>query len=159
RTLLRLQATSPGFDAEGVLTASITLPTTKYPKPEQRVDFYQRLLDRVNLMPGVQAVSMVSLIPFGGTDTGRNFMIEGQPPPRPEDTPIFWRRVIEPDYFRVMRIPLIRGREFTSQDAGSLPVTIINETMARRFWPDADPLGKRFGPGQYWLTVVGIVGD
>jgi putative ABC transport system permease protein len=159
RTLLRLQATSPGFDAEGVLTASITLPMPKYPKPEQRAAFYQRLLDRVNVMPGVQAASMVSLIPFGGSNTGRNLLIEGQPRPRPEDTPIFWQRIIDPDYFRVMRIPLVRGREFTSQDAGSPLVAIINQTMARRFWPGADPLGKRFGSGQYWLTVVGIVGD
>ena len=99
RTLLRLQATKPGFDAEGVLTASITLPTTKYAKPEQRFAFYQRLLDRVRVMPGVQAASMVSLIPLGGSNTGRNFIIEGQPAPRPEDAPIFWRRVIDPDYF------------------------------------------------------------
>lgn len=159
RTLLRLQATSPGFDAEGVLTASVALPTTKYAKPEQRFAFYQRLLETVNVMPGVQTASMVSLIPFGGSNTGRNFMIEGQPPPRPEDTPIFWRRVIDPNYFRVMRIGLVRGREFTSQDAGSPRIAIINQTMARRFWPDTDPLGRRFGPGQYWLTVVGIVGD
>jgi putative ABC transport system permease protein len=159
RTLLRLQATSPGFDSEGVLTASITLPMPKYPKPEQRADFYQRLLDRVHAMPGVQAASMVNLIPFGGSNTGSNFMIEGQPPPRPEDTPIFWRRIIDPAYFRVMRIPLLRGREFTSHDAGSPLVAIINETMARRFWPNTDPLAKRFGFGKYWLTVVGIVGD
>jgi putative ABC transport system permease protein len=159
RTLLRLQATNPGFDASGVLTASVSLPTTKYAKPEQRFDLYQRVLDRLNVMPGVQTASMVSLIPFGGSNTGRNFLIEGQPPPRPEDTPVFWRRIIDPNYFRVMRIPLIRGREFTSQDAGSPRIAIINETMARRFWPDTDPLGKRFGPGQYWLTVVGIVGD
>jgi len=159
RTFFRLQATSPGFDAEGVLTASLTLPAAKYPKPEQRVDFYQRLLDRIDVMPGVQAASMVSLIPFGGSDTGRNFLIEGQPPPRPEDTPIFWLRIADPAYFRVMRIPLLRGREFTSHDTGTPLVAIINETMARRFWPNTDPIGKRFGPGQYWLTVVGIVGD
>jgi putative ABC transport system permease protein len=159
RTLLRLQATSPGFDAEGVLTASVTLPAPKYPKGEQRVEFYQRLLHRVKAMPGVQGASMVSLIPLGGSNTGWNLMIEGQAPPRPEDTPIFWRRVIDPDYFHVMRIPLVRGREFTSQDSGSPRVAIINETMARRYWPGANPLGKRFGLGNYWLTIVGIVGD
>lgn len=159
RTLLRLQATNPGFDADGVLTASVSLPVTKYAKPEQRFDFYGRVLDRVNAMPGVQTASMVSLIPFGGSNTGRNFLIEGQPPPRPEDTPVFWRRIIDPHYFGVMRIPLIRGREFSSQDAGTPRVAIINETMARRYWPDTDPLGKRFGSGPYWLTVVGIVGD
>ena len=161
RTLLHLQATSPGFEAESVLTASITLPIPKYPKPEQRVDFYQRLLDRANVIPGVQAASMVSLIPFGGSNTGWNMLIEGQPAPRPEDTPIFWRRIIDPAYFGVMRIPLIRGREFTSHDAGPPLVAVINETMARRFWPGTDPLGNRFGfrSGTYWLTVVGIVGD
>jgi len=162
RTFLRLQATNPGFDAEGVLTASITLPTTKYAKSEQRFAFYQRLLDRVKAMPGVQAASMVSLIPLGGSNTGRDFRIEGQPAPRPEDAPIFWRRVIDPDYFRVMKIRLVRGREFTSQDAASPRIAIINESMARRFWPNTDPLGKRFGTGrteQSWLTVVGVVGD
>jgi putative ABC transport system permease protein len=162
RTLLRLQSTNPGFDAEGVLTASITLPTTKYAKPEQRFVFYQRLLDRIKAMPGVQGASMVSLIPLGGSNTGRNFIIEGQPALRPEDAPIFWRRVIDPDYFRVMKIRLIRGREFTSQDAGSPRIAIINETMARRFWPDTDPVGKRFGTGrteQSWITVVGVVSD
>jgi putative ABC transport system permease protein len=159
RTLLRLQATSPGFKSDGILTASVTLPVLKYPKPEQRTEFYQRLLDRINVMPGVQAASMVNLIPFGGSNTGLNLMIEGQAPPRPEDTPIFWRRIIDPGYFHVMQMPLKRGRDFTSQDSGSPLVAIINETMARRFWPGADPIGKRFGSGKYWMTVVGIVGD
>src|SRR5262249_8083315 len=86
-------------------------------------------------------------------------LIEGQPRPRPDETPIFWRRIIDTAYFRVMRIPLLRGREFTEQDAGIPRVAIINETMAHRFWPGADPLGKRFGSGDRWLTIVGIVGD
>lgn len=159
RALLRLQATHLGFDGGGVLTASITLPTQKYPKPEQRVDFYKHVLDSANLMPGVQGASMASLVPLGGSNTGLNLLIERQPAPRPEDTPSFWRRIIDPAYFRVMRIPLIRGRKFTSLDEGSFPVAIVNETMVRRFWSGADPLGKRFGRGRDWLTVVGIVGD
>jgi putative ABC transport system permease protein len=164
RTLLRLQSTSPGFEAEGVLTASITLPLPKYPKPEQRIEFYQRLLERLSAMPGAGAASMVSLIPLGGSNTGMNMLIEGQPAPRPEETPIFWRRIIDPAYFRVMRIPLLRGREFTCQDTGSPRVAIINDTLARRYWPGADPLGKRFGSGRTgsgttWFTVIGIVGD
>ena len=159
RTLLRLQATSPGFDAEGVLTASITLPLTKYPNPERRIAFYRSLLDRLAAEAGVRAASMVSLIPFGGSNTGQNLMIEGQPPPRPEETPIFWQRIIDPAYLRVMRIPLVRGREFTEHDTGSPRVAIINETMARRFWPGADPIGRRFGTGNNWNTVVGIAGD
>ncbi|HLJ49998.1 MAG TPA: ABC transporter permease [Bryobacteraceae bacterium] len=159
RTWLRVQATSPGFDARGVLTASVTLPATKYPKPEQRFDFYQRLLERVSVMPGVEAASMVNFIPFGGSNTGLGLLIEGQPQPKTEDIPVFWRRIIDPAYFRVMQIPLLRGRGFSAQDTGTPPVAIINETMARRFWPGVDPLGRRFGRGTYWLTVVGIVGD
>jgi putative ABC transport system permease protein len=158
-TLTSLQATSPGFEAKGVVTASVTLPARTYPKAEQRIAFYRSLLDRLAAMPGVGAASMASLIPFGGSNTGLNLLIEGQPPPRPEDTPIFWQRIIDPAYFHVMRIPLLRGREFTDRDAGSPPVAIINETMARRFWPGADPLGKRFGLRKNWYTVVGIAGD
>jgi putative ABC transport system permease protein len=159
RTLLRLQAISPGFDAGGVLTASITLPAPKYPTGEQRIAFYRNVLDRLRAMPGVQVASMVSLIPFGGSNTGVNLLVEGQPPPRPEETPIFWQRIIDPDYFRVMRIPLLRGREFTEQDTDATRVAIVNSTMARRFWPNVDPLGKRFGSRSTWYTIVGVVGD
>jgi putative ABC transport system permease protein len=160
RTLMRLQATSPGFEADGVLIASVSLPANKYPKADPRIAFYRATLDRLAAMPGVQAASMASLVPLGGPNTGTNLLIEGQPAPRPEETPIFWRRVIDPAYFRVMRIPLVRGREFNDQDVGAAtPVAIINETMARRYWPGADPIGKRFGTQERWLTVAGIVGD
>jgi putative ABC transport system permease protein len=159
RTLLRLQATSPGFDSEGVLTASLTLPAPKYPKPGDRIAFYRRVLDRLAIMPGVETAGMVSLIPLGGSNTGLNLLIEGQPAPRPEDTPIFWQRIIDPAYLRVMRIPLIRGRAFTEQDTGSPRIAIVNETLARRYWPGSEALGKRFGSGTNWLTIVGVVGD
>ena len=159
RTLLRLQSVSPGFDANGVLTASITLPAAKYPRPDQRNDFYRRLLDRLAAMPGAQAASMVNVIPLAGSDTGVNYLIEGQPAPRPEETPIFWRRMIDPAYFRVMRIPILRGREFTEKDDGSDLVAIIDHTMAQRYWPGADPIGRRFGYPNHWLRVVGVAGD
>jgi putative ABC transport system permease protein len=158
-TLLRLQSTSPGFEAEGVLTASITLPRVKYPDGAQRVMFYRTLLDRLSALPGAKAASMASVIPFSGSNTGLNLRIEGQPLPRPEETPIFWQRIIDPGYFRVMRIPLLRGREFSEQDSGSPRVAVINQTMAQRYWPGADPIGKRFGSGNDWYTVIGIVGD
>ena len=158
-TLVRLQAASPGFEAEGVLTASVTLPALKYPSAGQRNAFYRAVLERLAAVPGVQAASMVSLIPFGGSNTGVNLLIEGQPSPRPEETPIFWQRIIDPGYFRVMRIPLLRGREFSEVDVGSLRVAVINETMARRYWPRTDPIGKRFGTADRWYTIVGIVGD
>ena len=160
RTLLHLEATSPGFQAEGVLTAAVSLPANKYSTAVQRIAFYRAALDRLAAMPGVQAASMCSLIPFAGSNSGANLLIEGQPPPRPEETPIFWRRVIDPAYLRVMRIPVVRGREFNDQDIGGAPrVALINETMARRHWPGADAIGKRFGTAAAWITVVGIVGD
>jgi hypothetical protein len=88
-----------------------------------------------------------------------NLLIAGNPAPRPKDTPIFWMQIIDPAYLHMMRIPLVRGCEFTEQDSGTQQVAIINETMALRFWPDADPLGKRFGIRDTWWTMVGIVGD
>jgi len=71
---------------------------------------------------------------------------------QPDEAPIFWRRIIDRNYFRTMRIPLIRGREFSEQDDSSPPTAIMNETMARRYWPGADPIGKRFGSPNRWLT-------
>jgi putative ABC transport system permease protein len=156
---LRLQSTSPGFEAEGVLTASITLPRVKYPDAAQRAMFYRTLLDRLSALPGAQAASMVNLIPLGGSNTGLNLRIEGQPLPRPEETPIFWQRIIDPGYFSLMRIPLLRGREFSEQDSGSTRVAVVNQTMAQRYWPGVDPIGKRFGSGNNWYTIIGIVGD
>jgi putative ABC transport system permease protein len=160
RTLVHLQSASPGFDADRVLTASISLPEKKYTTAPQRIGFYRTTLDRLAAMPGVEAASMSSLIPFAGSNTGANLLIEGQPAPRPEETPIFWRRVIEPGYFRVMRIPVIAGREFNDQDTGrDNRVGVINQTMARRYWPQGDAIGRRFGAPNAWITVVGIVGD
>jgi putative ABC transport system permease protein len=159
QSLVRLQQTSPGFDAEGVLTASITLPAAKYPTPEQRIAFFRQALGRLETMPGVRMAGMTTLVPLSGSNTGVGLFIEGHPPRRVDDIPIFYQRIVDPKYFRVMRIPLLRGREFTEQDAGKPPVAIINETMARRYYPGVDPIGKRFGNGRLWYTVVGVVGD
>jgi len=159
RSLLRLQEVSPGFDAQGVLTASIALPASKYPQPEQRVAFYRQLVDRLAAMPGAQVAGMTSLIPLGGSNTGVGLIVEGQPPPKPGEIPIFYQRIIDPGYFRAMRVPLLKGREFTGQDTGSPRVAIVNDTMARRYWPGRDPIGKRFGNGRDWYTIVGVVGD
>ncbi|HEY1341007.1 MAG TPA: FtsX-like permease family protein, partial [Bryobacteraceae bacterium] len=158
-TLLHLQQASPGFEAQGVLTAAITLPASKYPQPAQRIAFYRDALERIAAMPGAQTASMSSLVPLGGSNVGVGLVLEGQPPPRPGEMPIFYQRIVDPNYFRAMRIPLRRGREFTAQDTGSPRAAIINETMARRYWPGADAIGKRFGNGRDWFTVIGVVGD
>jgi putative ABC transport system permease protein len=160
RSLIRLQAVDPGFNADGVLTASLTLPEENYAKPEQRVNLFQSLLERLRTMPNVQAAGMVSHLPFSYSKSGGDVTIEGAPPPRPGEKLIVFGRSIDPEYFRAMKVRLLRGRFFDAHDTGGPPVAIINETMARRCWPNLDPVGKRFGDGRdHWLTVVGVVAD
>jgi putative ABC transport system permease protein len=149
-----------------VLTASINLPRQKYAKPEQRVAFFDQLLKNLAGLPGVNAAGAVSLLPFGGTNSGTNIHVEGRPEPRPQDAPVVWFRSAHSSYFRAMQIPLRRGRLFTDFDRGSAPaVVVVNEAMARLFWPNEDPIGKRLamglrhGANQPWMTVVGLVGD
>ncbi|MBZ5586582.1 MAG: FtsX-like permease family protein, partial [Acidobacteriia bacterium] len=157
RSLIQLQHTNPGFNPEGVLIASLTLPASQYPTPESRVGLYRRMLERLNAEPGVVAAGVTTSLPLGGSNTGISLLIEGQPPPRPTEVPIFWQRAVDPHYFRAMRIPVKRGRVFTDLDAGKPRVAVINETMARRHWPNQDPVGRRFGNGRDWITVVGVV--
>ncbi len=167
RSFARLNSVSPGFDPKGVLTASITLPPAKYPAPPQRVIFYRQLMERLSAAPGVQATAVVSLLPLSGSNTGTGIFVEGRPYPRVQDAPIIWMRLASGSYFRAMNIPLKRGRLFTERDDGTAPpVAIINETLARRHWPNEDPVGKRFATGlprdgssPSWITVVGVVGD
>lgn len=100
---------------------------------------------------------MTSMLPLSGSNAGVGLIVEGQPPPRPGEVPIFYQRIVDPGYLRAMRIQLKRGRLFTEDDAGQPRVAIINEVMARRHWPNQDPIGKRFGNGRDWYTIVGVV--
>jgi putative ABC transport system permease protein len=159
RSLVRLQDARPGFNSNGLLTASISLPPSKYPESAQRVAFFRRLLDRVEALPGVEVASITNLLPLSGMNVGMGVLIEGQPPPRPGEIPIVFARVVDRRYFQAMQVPLKRGHLFTEQDAGAPRVAVVNETMARRFWPGQDAVGKRFGNGRDWITVVGVVGD
>ncbi len=162
RSLLNLRRVNPGFNAANVLTASISLPSLKYSKPEQQIAFYQQLEEKLRGIPGITTVGLVSLLPLSGNNQGTSLLIEGRPPAGPSDLPILWYRVVNTQYFRALQIPLVKGRLFTEQDAaGKAPVLIINETMARRYWPNQDPIGKRAGDGRPdgWMRVVGVVGD
>jgi len=160
----RLRGVDPGFRADHVLTARVDAPITKYSDFEKRSAFFARLLDRVRALPGVEAAGFSSALPLtwdGGTGA---FAPEGVPP-RPDLILDANNRVVSPGYFEAMRIPLRRGRLIQESDSRDAPpVVLINETMARKFWPNQDPLGKRmkFGlPGDNvpWLRIVGIVGD
>ena len=162
KSLLRLNEADLGFDPEGVLTMHISLPQAKYSERKRQAAFCEELLRRVSRLPGVQAVGTVSPLPLTGEAT-QEFFVEGRPLPAPNQGYSTNLQLCSPDYFRAMRIPLVRGRLFDERDTDkSPPVVIINETFARRFWPDEDPLGKRVslsGPKGPWSEVVGVARD
>ena len=160
RSLLRLQAVNPGFNPDGVLTASLTLPEEAYPKPVQIINFYKALLGRLNAMPGIKSASMVSHLPFSNSKSGESIIVEGAPPPAEGHKPIVFFRRIDPKYFETLQIPLLKGRFFDERDPSGGPVAIVNESMARQCWPGEDPVGRRFGgDGKTWITVVGVIAD
>ena len=161
RSSWRLQQVNPGFNPERVLKVRLSLPPSKYREGVQAAAFYQQLLERLRALPGVQAAGVTSSVLLNKVHSSSGILIEGRPAPngpRPE-LPM---DSVSPGYFQVLDMPLVQGRQFNEQDkADGLPVAIVNETMARRFWPNEDPLGKRFnfGDGGRWWTVVGVVRD
>ncbi|MGO9268945.1 MAG: ADOP family duplicated permease [Terriglobia bacterium] len=169
RSFVRLLEVDPGFNPEKLVTAEITLPEFQYREDYQVSAFFDQFLDRVRALPEVKSAGAVSGLPLNGRTGGDPFSIEGRPwrPTAPgTTTPQFMdHETVAAGYFRTLQIPLLAGREFTEQDAaGSLPVAVINQTMARAFWPHQDPIGKHImpgapRPGAAWLTIVGVVGD
>jgi putative ABC transport system permease protein len=161
KTFANLQNLDAGFRPENVLTMRTSLPHNKYQEPGHRSVFYHQVLDRVAALPGVQHVGYTTSAPLswkGGTGW---FEVEGRPLVEGGDANF---RQISPDYFQAIGTKIIEGRFFDDHDnAKSQPVAIVNQAMARQFWPDEPALGKRFRPGNYparpWLTIVGIVGD
>ena len=144
KSFLRLQGVDPGFEPESVLTAEISLPRAKYPDERKVAAFHDQLLSRLEALPGVEAVGLGSSLPLGGTNADTSFFIDGQPLLEPRDRPHTHPRTISLDYFRAMGMRMIEGRAFTERDHEQAPrVAIINETMARRFWPGQSALGKR----------------
>jgi putative ABC transport system permease protein len=160
KSLSKILEVRSGMNAEHVLTAAINLPTISYREPHEQVRFVESLLGRLQAAPDVQAVAISTGLPFAGVeDSGIHF--DGRTEGALTGTAANHYRVT-PGYFRVMQIPLVRGRLFSDDDtAASPPVVLINETMARRFFPDEDPIGKRLeisGP-TYMREIVGVVGD
>lgn len=165
RSLERMQQVDAGFEPSGVLTARVSLPALHYPEAAQRLAFFDRLLATLSSAPGVQTAALGSGLPLGGSANYLAFSIEGRPDDRDvmQDAHLF---LVTPAYFDLLRIPLLQGRAFEDQDHANAPrVAIVNQTLARRYWPDRSPIGQRitFGdpahPESQWLTVVGVVGD
>jgi len=158
RTLQRLAAIDPGFGAEGVLTLTIDLKSQGYAEANGR-QFYQQLTERVATLPGVESASLASMTPLGRGSLEDAIFIAGQEQPAPDRPLRADYNVVTPDWFRTMGIPMVAGRDFTSQDKGDAPgVVIVNEAMARRFWPERNPVGQRFEVGEKRRRVVEIIG-
>ncbi|MCA1602111.1 MAG: ABC transporter permease, partial [Acidobacteria bacterium] len=165
RTFLVLLKTEPGFNPNNLMTMRLTLPVAKYKEEAQRGAFYQELVRRVRSLPGVESAAAINYLPLGGSNSSDSFLVEGIPDPPPGQEFLGRYRTCTPDYFRTMGIPVLKGRGFTDQDKpGALPVIIVNETMAQKYWPGADPLGKRVRfnaplTEAPWMQVVGVVQD
>ncbi|CAN5450703.1 ABC transporter permease [soil metagenome] len=165
RTFLALLKTQPGFNPDHVMTMRLTVPVAKYKEETQRAAFYQELVRRVQSLPGVESAAAVNYLPLGGSNSSNSFLVEGIPDPPPGQEFVGRYRTCTPDYFRTMGIQVLNGRAFTDQDKPGAPlVIIINEAMAQRYWPGANPLGRRVrfnGPlTEYpWMQVVGVVQD
>jgi putative ABC transport system permease protein len=167
QSFARLLGVSPGFDPSGVVTADVVFRGDRFAQGgAQRTAALEEIVQGAAGMPGVSAVGAVSPLPLGGNFIAYSFQIVGQPPPEPGRAPSADFRSVTPDYFRVMGIPLVRGRGFDARDgADSQRVAVINETFARKYFPDQNPLGQRldFSDGEpdptSVLEIVGMVGD
>ena len=161
KSFLHLQTVGAGFNPQSVLAVDFVLPASKYREGEQQAAFFRQVIERVSALPGIQSVGGVVNIPFGENSGSRYFRIEGRPP-QPEGQGLNADyNLASPNYFRTLGIPLIKGRDFTERDVQGAPeVVMINEEMARQFWPDEDPIGKRIAVGDGpWRSIVGIVGN
>jgi len=162
KSLSRMRQVDPGFRAEGVLTMQIDLPEREFPEDDRARAFFDPLLERLAAIPGVRAAAAVSTLPMSGNNSWTFIMAAGQPPLPPGQEPRVGRIVVSPDYFRAMSTPIIQGRPFRLTDSSSSPpVAIVNEEMARKYWPGESAVGKRFrrgraDSGRPWVEIVGV---
>ncbi len=163
KSFIRLEQVDPGFETKNVLTMRLSLPAAQYQDASKRAAFFQQVISRFESLPGVQSAAAVSRLPLTPGNSSRGLTIEGFPNDSSGNAPGADYRVISPNYFRSMGIPISRGRDLTERDTRDAPgVVIINEAMARRYWPDQDPLGKRMRVGMNndpWMEIVGVVGN
>ena len=163
RSFQQLQRVNPGFDSQNVMTMTLGVARSKFPSPLQQSAFYQQILDRVRTLPGVQYAGVIDDVPLSGGGSHQPIAIEGRPALAMADQPEVDVRIATPGYMSSMRVPIVRGRDFSDSDAAGRPgVILISETMAREFWPGEDPIGKRltltFFPDMV-REIVGVVGD
>jgi len=172
KSFWRLQDVRPGFHADHLITMQVWLPKTKYPAPEQIRVFYERFLQRIERLPGVRSAGAVSFRPFLGMAMTARIDIDGRAAASDDQTFVGYD-VVTPGYLRLLGQPLMRGRDLADSDTEDAPgAVVINEAMARQFWPNQDPIGQRIRPGfsrtdvpwavdapPRWLTIVGVAAD
>ena len=161
RSFVQLLRVDPGFDAQNVLTMNVSLPTVKYAKPDLQIAFFDEVLRRVSALPGVQSAATSAALPLSAKRI-TPMLPEGQPDVPLAQRPFIDIEAISPQWFRTMRVPLRGGREFSAADNAQSPkVVIVNETFARRFWPDQNPVGKRIiiGRRPEPAEVIGVAAD
>jgi len=161
RSFLLLSRVETGVDTRNVLALDFSLYESKYAQSHVRTDFLQQVAEGVRNLPGVKSASWATSLPLSGDSDQDSFSIVGQPEPGPGKPRSASFNVVGPGYFKTLRIPLMRGRDFTDHDTEAAPgVVLINQAMVRRFWPDEDPLGKQITmDGKSFFSIVGVVGN
>lgn len=163
RGLQRFLNADPGWQVDGLVTAQMSLRGEKYANDKQRVVFLTELENRLRTLPGVQHVALAGSNPVFGFNSSNSFLIEGRPAPPPDKYPEMFFEPVTSDYFTTLGARLLQGRTFTAADTADHPnVIIINETVARTFWPNENPIGKRIsnpGSANDFYEIVGMVND
>ena len=159
----RVQHVAPGFDARDVLTLRLALPESRYSTFQKGDAFFDELFTALRSRPDVRGVAAANALPFSGLGGSRTFHIEGREPTRPEDQTEEQLRIVTGGYFATMRIPVVKGREFSDRDTLSGPrVAVVNEALARKHWQNDSPIGRRIAFSRdepQWYEIVGIVGN
>ena len=163
RSFIRLRGVDPGFRPAGVLTVRVPLAGGRNAAGERRIAFFKQVTDRIATLPGVRAVGAVNVLPLTGLGVGATFAVEGRLAPNAEQRPLGLMRSVNSAYFGAMGIPLVAGRSPADSDTAlSPPVIVVNQTLARRFWPGASAIGGRLAIDQIGgrvAEIVGVVGD
>jgi putative ABC transport system permease protein len=164
-SISRLQRVAPGLDPAGILAVDLALPQADFYGPAERITLCADLSRETGLVPGVVSTSAVSHVPLSGANAGRSFVLEGAPDPGPANLPGASYGVACPGFFQTLGIPLLAGRDFTSADRPSAPmVMVINEALGEKYFPGADPVGRRIKLGRFetdgpWVTIIGVIGN
>jgi predicted permease len=163
RSFVQIQQASPGFSSENVLSASIDLAEDRYADDAKKVQFYEQLLGAVRALPGVTSAGLVNNMPFSGNNAQSSYAIEGHDAKNGEAMPHGFAQMVDEDFFKSLQVPILQGRSFNNGDTrDAMKVAIVDELLAKKYFPNESPLGKRINnrdPSKTgWLTIVGVAG-